>query len=77
MIHVSYGPPGSQGVQTIMGLGADELAALSDKTDAALTKAGWISVGVWAVGVVLNKSRLRDMGIGGALASFIVRHATK
>lgn len=73
-IHVSYGPPGPQGVTTLLGLGADEVSELADKTDKALTQAGWISLGAWALGVVVNKKRLRDIGIGGAIVAFGVKH---
>jgi hypothetical protein len=73
-IHVSYGPPGPQGVTTLLGLGADEVSALQDKTDKTLSMAGWISVGAWLVGTITNKKRLRDIGIGGALVSFGTRY---
>jgi hypothetical protein len=76
-IHVSYGPPGERGVTSIMGLGADEVAALSDKTDKALEKAGWIGVGIWSLGFLLNKKRLRDLGAGAAAASFLVKYAAR
>lgn len=73
-IHVEYGPPGQQGVQQIMGLGADEVDALQSATDQALARAGWISLGAWALGVVANKKALRHAGLGGALVAFGVKH---
>lgn len=76
-IHVSYGPPGARGVSTLLGLGADEVAALEDKRDKALVRAGWIGVGLWGVGLLLNRKRIRDVGMGGALASFLVRYVTR
>jgi hypothetical protein len=73
-IEVSYGPPGQTGVTQILGLGADEVDALQSKTDQALTKAGWLSLGAWALGVVVNKKALRHAGLGGALVAFGVKH---
>ena len=73
-IHVSYGPPAMKGVDTIIGLGADEVDALQSKTDQALTKAGWISLGAWAFGVLANKKALRHAGLGGALVAWGVKH---
>lgn len=73
-VHVSWGPPGVRGVDTIIGLGADEVDALQSATDAALTKAGWVSLAAWAIGVVANKKALRHAGLGGALVAFGVKH---
>ena len=55
-----------------MGIGADDYAP--DPTKDLLEKAGWISVGVWAAGVIFGKKGLRQAGIGGAASSFAVRY---
>jgi hypothetical protein len=60
-----------------MGLGADEVDALKSSTDHALTKASWISLAAWALGVVTNKKSLRYAGLGGALVAFGVKHLAK
>ncbi len=73
-IVVSWGPPAPQGVQSIMGLGADELDALTGKMEKTLTRAGWASIGLWLLGTIANKKSLRSMGIGGAAVAFGVRH---
>lgn len=73
-INVEYGPPGQRGVQTIMGLGADEVDALAGKTEKSLTTAGWVSLGVWLLGTVTNRKSLRAAGLGGAAVAFGVRH---
>lgn len=76
-ISVSFGPPAQSGVQTIMGLGADELDALAGKTERALTTAGWVALGVWAVGLVTNKKQMRSAGLGGALVAWGVKYAVR
>ena len=76
-IHVSYGPPGVSGVQTLIGLGADEATALVDKRDQMLVRAGWIGVGAMVGGVVTGKKRLSDVGKGAALAAFLIRYVTR
>jgi len=76
-VNVEWGPPGKQGVQTIMGLGADEIAANSDNTDKILTMASWASLAAWAVGAVTGNKQIRDVGLGGSLVAFIVKYATK
>lgn len=76
-IAVSFGPPAQQGVQQIMGLGADELDALAGKTEKALTTAGWVALGVWALGVVSNRKQMRSAGLGGALVAFGVKYVTR
>jgi hypothetical protein len=76
-IAVSFGPPAPQGVTSIMGLGADEVDALTGKLEKTLERAGWISIGVWALGVITNKRTLRAMGVGGAAAAFGVRYINR
>lgn len=76
-VHVSWGPPGVRGVDTIMGLGADEVDALQSATDKALHRAGLWSLGAWAVGVVTNRKALRYAGLGGALVAWGVKHLAK
>ena len=73
-IAVSFGPPAPQGVQAIMGLGADEVDALASKTEKMLTQAGWASLGVWLLGTIANKKALRMAGLGGAAVAFGIRY---
>lgn len=75
-IHVSYGPPSRQGVESIMGIGADELDSHSSKVDNALKLAGLASVGAWVLGVIVNSKTLRTAGLGGAAVAFAVRHVS-
>ncbi len=78
-IAVAYGPAGSHGVQSIMGIGAYAPAELDEvfippDIETALTRAGWISVGLWGLGVVADKPALRGVGIGGAAVAFGVKY---
>lgn len=65
---VEFGPPGHKGVTAIQGVGADELEphALSD----SVQKAGRASLLVLVGGLLLGSDTLRNIGAGGALASF-------
>lgn len=71
-VHIAFGPPGAKGVSSIMGIGADDVEP--HPAPELLRKAGWAGVGLWAIGVVLNKPALRGAGLGAAAVSFGVRH---
>ena len=71
-IQVAYGPPGQKGVTAIMGVGADDYEP--DPTQKMLERAGWLSVGLWALGVFTGSVRLRSIGIGAAAVGFGVRY---
>ena len=61
---IDFGPAGSKGVQSIMGVGAADFEAHPVET--LLTRAAWASIGVWGCGVVFGSKTLRQMGLGGS-----------
>jgi hypothetical protein len=70
---IARAPAAHRGVTMIMGVGAaDELAACPPY-DQAIKAAGAVSVGVWVVGMFLGSSTIRNIGFGGALATFGAR----
>jgi hypothetical protein len=70
MPHIEYGPPGHRGVTTIMGVGADPD---DDKLQSTLKLAGWASVGLWTLGLVIGSRDLKMAGFGAACATFAVQ----
>lgn len=71
-IEVSYGPPRASGVDTIMGIGAEDVGP--GPLDSVLTKAAWVGAGIWAIGVVLRKSRMQGFGLGVAACGLGVKY---
>ena len=74
-VSVAYGPPGARGVQSIMGLGAEDVEP--HPAAEMLRKAMWLGLGAWAVGVVINRPGLRGFGLGAAAVGLGVRHLTE
>ena len=75
-ILIEHGPPGHKGVDTIMGVGHvgdDELAEL-DRVDDALSKATWAGIGIWVLGVAIDKPTVRGAGIGAVAVALIGKH---
>lgn len=75
---VEYGPPARQGVMQIMGLGEDEYMEPVELTASdAIRKVGRFGVGLWVAGLVVGNDKLRNIGLGGALASIAIAQVTK
>jgi hypothetical protein len=58
-----------------MGLGVDDVEP--HPATVLLKKAMWIGIGVWAVGIVMNRPGLRGFGIGAAAVGLGVRHLSE
>lgn len=74
-ILVEHGPPGVKGVDTIMGIGQDDLPP--DHRDTALRVAFWGGIVTWLAGVVADKPTLRGVGLGAVAVGYSVRHLEK
>ena len=71
---ISHAPAAHRGVTMIMGVGAvDEALAACPPYDRALKTAGMLSVGVWVLGMVVGSNVIRNLGFGGAIATFGVQ----
>lgn len=71
-VRIAYGPPGQKGVTTIVGLGAADVEP--HPAERMLGRAAWVGIGIWAIGVVLNRPQLRGAGLGVAATGFGVKY---
>jgi hypothetical protein len=58
-----------------MGIGADDVEP--HPSASLLTKAMWIGLGAWAIGVVTSKRGLRGFGLGAAAVGMGVKYLSE
>lgn len=68
---ISYGPPGVQGVTTIMSVGNDveEGSAIAYR---AARWGEWTGMGLWGYGWATKNKELKKIGGGIAIASLLI-----
>jgi len=81
---VEYGPPGVRGVSQIMGLGTDSLEvveigpAVPFPTPADVTiRIVGACVGAWILGSFIGSNTIKNMAVGGAVASIVTHRLAK
>lgn len=68
---VEYGPPGANGVTSIMGVGSDGIIENGFTKD-PYKLAGLAFLGAWALGAFMKNDDLKKVGFGGGTAVFLM-----